>query len=138
MSGSFKRLRRSMIEAGMPLGDIRRLIAELEDHRADIEADLVAGGARRADAANEARRRLGSHDRILAAVAEQPSLATPTQRLCPRLAIYRSRLIYALVPALAGDTDPRSPLFKWSAAASLSAVATFSLLVLLHTIVTVA
>ncbi len=138
MAGSFTRLRRSMIEAGMPLGEIRRLIAELEDHRADIEADLVAEGARRADAAREARRRLGSHDRILEALAEQPALTTPTQRLCPRLAIFRSRLFYALVPALAGDTDPRSPLVKWSAAASLSAAATFSLLVLLHTIVTVA
>ncbi len=138
MARSFARLRNAMIETGMPLGDIRRLIAELEDHRADIEADLVAEGARRADAAKEARRRLGSHERILEALAGQPSRTTPAQRLCPRLAVYRSRLFYALVPALAGDTDPRSPLVKWSAAASLSAAATFSLLVILNTIVTVA
>ena len=127
----FATLRRRLVEAGTPASVTRRLLRELRDHCADIEADLVFAGATPREAAAEARRRIGGDDALFEQVASRPLLQSFTQRMLPGLAVARGRAVFALLPGLVDDCRSGG-VVRWGAAAGASAGVTLTIFLALQ------
>ena len=67
-----QRLKARLLEAGLAPRYVRRVTRELSDHLSDIEMELTESGMPRADAAHEARRRLGAVDYLTSQVIARP------------------------------------------------------------------
>jgi hypothetical protein len=71
MSEPFSELRERLLEAGVAPRHVRRYLRELGDHFADLAAEEVRAGCKRADAKSAALRRLGSIDELASAMIER-------------------------------------------------------------------
>src|SRR5271166_6501245 len=71
MPKSFHELRERMLRAGVAPRHVRRYLAELADHLADLRAEEERAGRSRADAESAAFRRLGGMDDLCKAMIEQ-------------------------------------------------------------------
>lgn len=70
----FQRLRTMLADRGVSARYAERLVAELNDHYHDIEAERLVAGESPARAAREARRALGAEAAIGALVLARPEL----------------------------------------------------------------
>lgn len=122
----FSTLRQGLYEQGVATGYAGRLVAELREHRADLEAERLAAGDSRAEAAVRARQRLGSDAAIVAQVLARPELHGRWSSL---------RAALRLLPCI-GVTDVHGSggavaapaLARWTASISLGALATVVML----------
>jgi len=120
----------SLRDGGVSAAYISRLVAELDDHYADLEQEERATGREPAVAAVEALRRLGQQDRIAAEVLAKPELRSWPYRWPWIVRVLRPVLLLLLLPAVpvlacAG----RGPaIARWSVSIGLGAVLTGGLL----------
>ncbi|MEE8236961.1 MAG: hypothetical protein V3S67_01495 [Gammaproteobacteria bacterium] len=120
----------SLRNGGVSSAYINRLVAELDDHYADLEHEERATGREPAAAAVEALRRLGRQDTIAAEVLAKPELRSWPYRWPWIVRLLRPVLLLLLLPAVpvlacAG----RGPaIARWSASISLGVVLTGGLL----------
>jgi hypothetical protein len=70
----FATLRERLLREGVAPKHVRRTVAELEAHRQDIVAELLARGVPAEQANADARARLGSDDTLAASVLARPEL----------------------------------------------------------------
>lgn len=123
-------LKTSLRAGGVSPAYIGRLLAELDDHYADLEREERATGREPAVAAVEALRRLGQQDAIAAEVLAKPELRSWPERWPWFVSLLRPVLLLLLLPALpvlacAG----RGPaIARWSISISLAALLTGGLL----------
>ena len=123
-------LKTSLRAGGVSPAYISRLLAELDDHYADLEREERATGRESAVAAVEALRRLGQQDAIAAEVLAKPELRSWPERWPWFVSLLRPVLLLLLLPALpvlacAG----RGPaIARWSVSISLAALLTGGLL----------
>lgn len=123
-------LKTSLRAGGVSPAYISRLLAELDDHYADLEREERATGREPAIAAVEALRRLGQQDTIAAEVLAKPELRSWPDRWPWFVSLLRPVLLLLLLPALpvlacAG----RGPtIARWSISISLAALLTGGLL----------
>ena len=123
-------LKTSLRAGGVSPAYISRLLAELDDHYADLEREERATGRESAVAAVEALRRLGQQDAIAAEVLAKPELRSWPERWPWIVSLLRPVLLLLLLPALpvlacAG----RGPaIARWSVSISLAALLTGGLL----------
>ncbi len=123
-------LKTSLRAGGVSAAYISRLLAELDDHYADLEREERATGREPAIAAVEALRRLGQQDTIAAEVLANPELRSWPDRWPWFVSLLRPVLLLLLLPALpvlacAG----RGPaIARWSVSISLGVVLTGGLL----------
>jgi len=71
MAKPFDELRERLLRAGVAPRHVRRYLAELADHLADLRAEEERAGRSRADAESEALARLGGMDDLARAMIEQ-------------------------------------------------------------------
>jgi hypothetical protein len=71
MAKSFNKLRERLLRAGVAPHHVRRYLAELTDHLADLRTDEERAGRSRADAESAALIRLGETDALAKAMIEQ-------------------------------------------------------------------
>src|SRR5690348_15659860 len=71
MQLGFHELRERLLRGGVAPRHVRRYLAELSDHFADLIAEEEAGGLRRTDAENAAFRRLGDMDALAKEMIEK-------------------------------------------------------------------
>ena len=120
----------SLRDGGVSSAYINRLVAELDDHYADLEHEERATGREPAAAAVEALRRLGRQDTIAAEVLAKPELRSWPSRWPWIVRLLRPVLLLLLLPAVpvlacAG----RGPaIARWSVSISLGVVLTGGLL----------
>lgn len=120
----------SLRDGGVSSAYISRLVAELDDHYADLEHEERATGREPAAAAVEALRRLGRQDTIAAEVLAKPELRSWPSRWPWIVRLLRPVLLLLLLPAVpvlacAG----RGPaIARWSVSISLGVVLTGGLL----------
>ena len=120
----------SLRDGGVSAAYIARLVAELNDHYADLEHEERAIGREPAVAAVEALRRLGQPDTIAAEVLAKPELRSWPYRWPWIGRLLRPVLLLLLLPAVpvlacAG----RGPaIARWSVSIGLGAVLTGGLL----------
>lgn len=76
----FRELRERLLRAGVAPRHVRRYLAELSDHLADLTAEEERSGLSRADAKSAALARLGDTDRLAAAMLDKPQLRSWTAR----------------------------------------------------------
>lgn len=74
MAKPFHELRERLLRAGVAPRHVRRYLAELSDHLADLRAEEERAGRSRADAGRAALMRLGSVDDLARAMEEKPQL----------------------------------------------------------------
>ena len=120
----------SLRDGGVSSAYINRLVAELDDHYADLEHEERATGREPAAAAVEALRRLGRQDTIAAEVLAKPELRSWPYRWPWIVRLLRPVLLLLMLPAVpvlacAG----RGPaIARWSVSISLGVVLTGGLL----------
>ena len=120
----------SLRDGGVSSAYISRLVAELDDHYADLEHEERATGREPAAAVVEALRRLGRQDTIAAEVLAKPELRSWPYRWPWIVRLLRPVLLLLLLPAVpvlacAG----RGPaIARWSVSISLGVVLTGGLL----------
>ena len=123
-------LKTSLRAGGVSPAYISRLLAELDDHYADLEREERATGREPAVASVEALRRRGQQDAIAAEVLVKPELRSWPERWPWFVSLLRPVLLLLLLPALpvlacAG----RGPaIARWSVSISLAALLTGGLL----------
>lgn len=123
-------LKTSLCAGGVSPAYISRLLAELDDHYADLEREERATGREPAVASVEALRRLGQQDAIAAEVLAKPELRSWPERWPWIVSLLRPVLLLLLLPALpvlacAG----RGPaIARWSVSISRAALLTGGLL----------
>lgn len=123
-----------LMRAGISPRHVRRSVAELREHFADIEDAMRRQGASRADAGRMANAELGDLDIIAAGIASHPELKCWSRRW-PRMA----RVVYplaciCLVPAIPVLTGARhaSLIARWGTCLVLSAGFTAALMLVLQ------
>jgi hypothetical protein len=123
-------LRASLQDGGVSPAYIGRLMTELEDHYADLEREELAFGDDPVSAAVRARRRLGEHDAIAAAVLIRPELRSWKYRWPWVAAFLQPLMLILLLPSVpmfvCADRGPA--IARWSVSISLAAVLTVGLL----------
>ena len=130
---SLQSLRASLQDGGVSPVYINRLVAELDDHFADLEREERASGSEKSAAAVEALRRLGQQDSIAAAVLAKPELRSWSHRW-PWLAGLVSHVLLLLllpvVPVVA-CTQCGPAIVRWSVSISLGTALTGGLLLVM-------
>jgi hypothetical protein len=127
---SFRKLERELTAAGAAPAVIARITEELRDHCADAEAAARLTGASPSEARRQARRRLGSAESIVAAVARQPALLDWRHRWPQSARCLKSLLDLLALPAapiVYCATHPAS-IVRWSLSSSLAVCITGTLL----------
>ena len=122
----FSSLRQGLYERGVAAGYARRLVAELREHGVDLEAERLAAGDSRAEAALRARQRLGSDAAIVAHVLARPELRGRWSSL--RAALRLSPSIGVTGVHGSGGAVAAPALARWTASISLGALATVVML----------
>ena len=120
----------SLRDGGVSSAYINRLVAELDDHYADLELEERATGREPAAAAVEALRRLGRQDTIAAEVLAKPELRSWPYRWPWIVRLLRPVLLLLLLPAVPVlACSGRGPaIARWSVSISLGVVLTGGLL----------
>jgi hypothetical protein len=90
MERSFDKLRERLLRAGIAPRHVRRYLAELTDHWADLTAEEQQAGRSRADAESAALTRLGEIDRLAKAIIDKRQFQSISARA--------PWLIFGLVP----------------------------------------
>ena len=80
MHNQWDELRERLLRAGIAPRHVRRYVAELEDHLADLRAEEEHAGRSRTEAAAAARSRLGSVDELAHAMESRPKLRSWSAR----------------------------------------------------------
>jgi len=123
---SLQSLRTSLHDGGVSSAYINRLMAELDDHYADLEREARASGSERPAAAVEALRRLGQQDAIAAAVLAKPELRSWSHRW-PWLAGLMSHVLLLLllpVTPIVACAQRGPAILRWSVSISLGTAMT--------------
>ncbi len=122
----FSALRRSLYERGVATGYAERLVAELREHRVDLEAERLAAGDTRSEAVARARQRLGSDAAIAAQVLVRPELrgrwSSVRAALRPLLPVNALGAHRSVEPAAA------PAIARWTASVSLGSLLTVAML----------
>lgn len=123
-------LERALLEAGVAPRFVYRTLSELADHCDDIEADALASGASRAEAARLARHAIGNDADIVAAVSAQRELLCWPCRWPRSAHCIESLCYYALLPAapFVYCAERGSTIARWSLSTSLALLVTGTLL----------
>ncbi len=79
-SKRFERIRERLLRGGVAPRHVRRTLQELEDHFADLVAELQAAGHSREESESQAATRLGSDDVFVASVLTRPELRSKARR----------------------------------------------------------
>jgi hypothetical protein len=127
---SFDNLRDYLLTSGMSPRYVRRAVAELEDHRADLFAEAESLGLSGAAAASYASERLGDPEAIGRCMAQIEGHRAWIYRY-PRLARFYLPVIYfAAVPfaLVTADGGEKRGFLRWGAAMMLSAAVTAAML----------
>ena len=133
-SAALHELRGRLLRSGIAPRYVERTIAELQDHLDDVEREAEENGLTRAAAEALAIERIGDFESITRQYRQLPELRCWFYRY-PRLA--RAVLPVAYVGALltapiTSGIDNASLIGKWCACMFLSAIATASMMLLLH------
>lgn len=131
-------LTRALLAAGVAPRYVRRTIDELSDHRADIEADALATGLSREDAAALARAALGTDADIVAAVSARSELLQWARRWPRSARCVESACYFVSLPAapIAYCVGHGPAIARWGVSTSLAALLTGVLLFSLQWFVT--
>lgn len=134
----FARLRADLLRAGVAPRHVNRAVLELGEHYDDLVEEAVAAGADRDGAERQARRELGSLDRIAAEIAARPELRGWAWQH-PRLAIVLYPIacmaVLPVVPLIAGVANAPA-LARWIGCAFLSGLVTASMLLVMQLVIT--
>ncbi|MDH3418461.1 MAG: hypothetical protein OEM78_03240 [Gammaproteobacteria bacterium] len=122
----FSALRQRLYEQGVATGYAERLVAELREHRVDLEAERLVAGDSRAEAAVRARQQLGSDAAIVAQVLARPELRGRWSSVRAALRPLQSIGIAGVYGP--GGAVAAPALARWTASISLGAVATVVML----------
>lgn len=123
-------LRMSLQDGGVSSVYISRLLAELDDHYADLEHDERASGREPAAAAVAALRRLGRQDTIASEVLAKPELRSWPYRWPWLVSLLRPVMVLLLLPSMPilACADRGSAIGRWSVSIGLGALLTGGLL----------
>lgn len=126
-------LRKRFLESGLSPRQVRRTIAELEDHFDDLYDDAMASGMSAAAAEKIAMQQLGDMDSLIAAVRARPELRSWAYRF-PLIAmfVYPLACVIALpaMPVIIGFSRAEQ-VARWAACFVASAIVTATLLLLM-------
>ena len=122
----FSVLRRSLYERGVDAGYAERLLAELREHRVDLESEQLAAGDSHTEAALRARRRLGSDAAIVAQVLARPELRGRWSSI--RAALRPLKPFGAVNDHWFGDVAAPPAITRWTASVSLGSLMTVVML----------
>ena len=127
-------LESDLLEAGISPEFIRRTIAELRDHRRDLEDAALAAGCSAEQAAVEASAKLGTRELIAEAVIAQPSLQLWSRRWPLTAHCLESAAAIAVLPAApVVYCAQRGPaILRWASAAALALIGTAAWLLLMQ------
>lgn len=125
-SVDFNALRRGLYEQGIAKAYADRLVAELREHRADLEAERLAAGDSRAEAATRAKQRLGSDTAIVAQVVSRPQLRGRWSHV--RAALRTLSPLEAVAVHWSGGGIAAPVIVRWTASVSLGSFLTVALL----------
>ncbi len=127
---SLNALRTSLQDGGVSSAYIGRLLAELDDHYADLERDELTSGREPAVAAVAALRRLGRQDTIAAEVLAKPELRSWPYRWPWLVSLLRPVMVILLLPSLPilACVDRGPAIARWSVSIGLGALLTGGLL----------
>ena len=127
---SLNALRTSLQDGGVSSAYIGRLLAELDDHYADLERDELAYGREPAAAAVAALRRLGPQDTIAAEVLAKPELRSWPYRWPWLVSLLRPVMVLLLLPSLPilACADRGPAIARWGVSIGLGALLTGGLL----------
>ena len=124
-------LRDYLLASGMSPRYVRRAVAELSDHRADLLAEARSQGLHGAGAAAFADERLGDPIRIARGMARIGANRAWIYRY-PRIARLYLPMAYCVAVPFArvstGDGNSRTGVLRWGAAMMLSAAVTSAML----------
>ena len=124
--GDFSALRRNLYERGVAAGYADRLIAELREHRIDLEAERLAAGDSRSAAALRAGQRLGSEAAIAAQVLARPELRGHWSSL--RALLRQLQPLDAVGAQWSGSAVAAPVIARWTASVSLGSLMTVATL----------
>ncbi len=134
-SNDFNALRRGLYEQGIATSYADRLVAELGEHRADLEAERLAAGDSRSEAATRAKRRLGSEMAIVAQVVSRPELRGRWSNV--RAALRTLLPLEAGGVHCSGGNIAAPVIVRWTASVSLGSLLTVALLLALAQSITI-
>lgn len=134
-SEELKGLREALKRGGVARRYIDRTLEELADHHADLEADALAAGCTRAEAARRASQALGTGASIAEAVLSRPELKSLSARWPRTAECVRSARALAAYPAAPVEylVDHGADVVRWGVSTGLSLVLTGGLLLMLST-----
>lgn len=122
----FEQLRAILVDRGISARYADRLIVELEDHYFDVEAERLAAGDGRADAASTARESLGSDASIAAQVLSRPELSG---RCCGIRLALRPIALALIAGSWGGGATLAAPaIARWGASIAFGSMVTVALL----------
>ena len=125
----FSALRRNLYERGIATSYAERLVTELREHQADLEAERRAAGDSRTAAAARAGRRLGSDAAIIEQVFARPELRG---RWSGVRAVWRQLPPLGVVSAQSTGGAVAAPcIARWTASVSLGSLLTVAMLFVL-------
>lgn len=122
----FSALRQSLYERGVATGYAERLVTELREHRVDLEAESLAAGDSRSEAALRARQRLGSDAAIVAQVLARPELRGRWSSF--RAALRPLQPVGSAGAYWSGGAVAAPTIARWTASVGLGALVTVAML----------
>ena len=127
-------MRNELLRSGIAPREVRRTIAELNDHYDDLYDHAIAAGSDAQTAQQLARRELGDLNAVVAAMQSRPELRSWAYRY-PRLAlvVYPLTCLVALpaIPVMMGITHSEQ-LGRWTASLLLSGLVTAAMFLALQ------
>lgn len=128
-NGHFERLRTILLDRGVSTRYADRLIAELQDHYTDAEAERLAAGESPAAAGLTACELLGADAAIAAQVLARPELRGHCSGLRAALRPMLATLVVNEAVAWPGFSTPA--VARWGASITFGSIVTFALLLLM-------
>ncbi|HEX5047142.1 MAG TPA: hypothetical protein VFX89_08490 [Gammaproteobacteria bacterium] len=130
----FESLKLELLRGGVAPSYVERTILELREHCEDLEADALAAGLEKEQAARLALAQLGSEESIAAAVLARGELLVWTRRWPRTASCLRSAATIVALPGLpvAYCIDRGAEIARWSAALGSALVLVSALLACLN------
>ncbi len=125
----FSALRQGLYEQGIATRYAERLVTELREHRVDLEAERLAAGDSRSEAALRANQRLGSDAAIVAHVLARPELRGRCSGV--RAALRALQPLGAVDAQWSGGTVAAPVIARWTVSVSLGSLMTVAMLFVL-------
>ena len=133
----FDSLQRSLLESGIAPRCVRRIVVEVREHYEDARQEALGHGLTPDEASAEARARLGSEASIVSAASARPELLCWAHRW-PRTTRWLTAcamvVVLPVVP-VAYCVYQGPTIVRWGVSASLAALLTGTMLLLLHSMI---